>query len=268
MAMPFWVGLLLALTFAAALVLVFRESFERVTVLEFERALKYHRGRYSGLVDPGQYWIYRRRTTLLKLDVRPRFISVPGQEVLTSDAVTLRVSLAAEYEIVDPAVAINQIEDFEAALYLTLQLALREVIGTSEIDDLLEKRAHFGERLLELSADPAAALGLKLHRVDLKDIMFPGDLKKTFAQPVTARKEGLAALERARGETAALRNLANAARMLDGNPTLMQLRLLQQIGESAGNTIVLGLPSSATPLPLKEPDLEQPRQREFPADEE
>jgi regulator of protease activity HflC (stomatin/prohibitin superfamily) len=267
-AVPLWVWLLLGLAFAVGLSLLFRATFDRVTLLQYERALRYDKGKYAGLIGPGQYWIYRRRTTLVKLDLRPRFISVPGQEVLTSDAVTLRVSLAAEYEIGDPAVAVNETEDFEAALYLTLQLALREVIGTSEIDQLLAKREQFGERLLELCREPAEALGVKLHRVDLKDIMFPGELKKTFAQAVTARKEGLAALERARGETAALRNLANAARMLEGNPALMQLRLLQQIGESAGNTIVLGLPSSATPLPLKEPDVEQRGHRELPADEE
>lgn len=237
-------------------------------MLEFERALKYDRGKFSGVLGPGQYWTYRLTTALTKLDVRPRFISVPGQEVLSSDGVTLRVSVAAQYEIADPAVAINEVENFEGALYLTLQLALREIIGTSEIDELLEKREQFGQRLLELSREPAEALGLKLHRVDLKDIMFPGDLKKTFAQVVSARKQGLAALERARGETAALRNLANAARMLEGNPALMQLRLLQQIGESAGNTIVLGLPTSATPLPLKEPDVEQARRGELPGQEE
>jgi regulator of protease activity HflC (stomatin/prohibitin superfamily) len=81
--------------------------------------------------------------------------------------------------------------------------------------------------------------------------MFPGELRRTFAQVVAARKEGLAALERARGETASLRNLANAARMMSANPTLLQLRLLQELGKSAGNTIVLGLPSTTTPLPLR-----------------
>ena len=70
--------------------------------------------------------------------------------------------------------------------------------------------------------------------------MLPGDLKRIFAQEVAARKEGLAALERARGETAALRNLANAARMIEDNPALMQLRLLQQLGTTGGNTVVLG----------------------------
>lgn len=231
---------------------VVRALFDRVTVYEFERALRYDRGRYVRLLGPGQHWIYRRRSTLRTVDVRPSFISVPGQEVLTSDAVTLRISLAAEYELVDPALAINGIEDYATAFYLTLQLALRQSVAKVEVDELLANREQVGERLLELSREPAAAFGLALHRVELRDLMFPGELKRTFAQVVTARKDGLAALERARGETAALRNLANAAKLVDANPALLQLRLLQQIAESAGNTIVLGLPSSATPLPLRD----------------
>jgi regulator of protease activity HflC (stomatin/prohibitin superfamily) len=232
----------------------FRALFERVTVFEYERALKYHRGRFVGIVEPGQYWVYRRNTRIEKVDIRPSFVSVPGQEVLSSDGVTLRVSLAAEYEIVDPAVAINEVEDYRAALYLTLQLGLREIIGGAEIDDVLERRGQLGAQLTELTRERVAGLGLNVRAADLKDIMFPGDLKKMFAQVVGARKEGLAALEKARGETAALRNLANAARMIEGNPSLIQLRLIQQIGASAGNTIVLGLPSTTTPLPLRPPE--------------
>jgi hypothetical protein len=85
----------------------------------------------------------------------------------------------------------------------------------------------------------------------VKDIMFPGDLKKIFAQVVKAQKEGQASLEKARGESAALRNLANAAKMLEGNPALMQLRVLQSVDAGTGNTMVLGMPSDMMPLPLK-----------------
>jgi len=83
--------------------------------------------------------------------------------------------------------------------------------------------------------------------------MFPGDLKRVFAQVVQARKEGQAALEKARGETAALRNLANAARLVDGNPALLQLRLLQQLGSATGNTIVLALGATPGALPVPAP---------------
>jgi regulator of protease activity HflC (stomatin/prohibitin superfamily) len=225
--------------------------FKKVTVYEFERGLKYSRGRFAGILEPGQHWTYRPWTQIRKLDVRPTFVSVPGQDVLTADGVSLRVSLAAEYEIVDPDRAVNSVEDYRDALYLTVQLALRDLVGAAEVDDLLSKRAEIGRTLLDQTAPEIEEFGVKVSSVEIKDIMFPGDLKRMMAQVVQAKKEGQAALERARGETAALRSLANAARLMEGTPALMQLRLLQQLGGSSGNTVVLGLPGSTTPLPLR-----------------
>ena len=148
----------------------------------------------------------------------------------------------------DPQLAINGQANYAQALYLLLQLAVREVISTSKADELMENRAGFAEKIRALAEPQVQRLGLKLLTADLKDLMISGDLKKSFAQVVRARKEGEAALERARGETAALRSLANAARMLQDNPQLMQLRMLQAMGESAGNTLVVGLPAA---LPLR-----------------
>lgn len=230
---------------------VWRRLVELVTVYEFQRGLRYDRGRFTDVLEPGQYRILRRRTTITKLDIRPRVVVVPGQEVISSDGVSIRVSLNAEYEIADSAVAINEHSDYSAAFYASLQTALRDAIATKEIDDILEQRSEIGVTLTEASREAAVRLGLSLRGVEVKDLMFPGELKRTFAQVVAARKEGLAALERARGETAALRNLANAARTLEENPALMQLRVLQEIGKSSGNTLVLGLPAATTPLPLR-----------------
>src|SRR5208283_2216203 len=92
---------------------------------------------------------------------------------------------------------------------------------------------------------------------DVKDIMFPGEMKKAFSQVVKAQKEGQAALERARGETAALRNLANAARIMEDNPNLLQLRALQSLTDSPGNSLVLGFPNGAIPR-VKEPKIDSP----------
>ena len=102
----------------------------------------------------------------------------------------------------------------------------------------------------------------------LKDIMFLEKRKEIFTQVVSARKEGLAALEKARGETAALRSLANAAKMLEDNPHLMQPRFVQALGNSSGNTLILGMPSQSTPIPVsknvppKELGGEHPRESE------
>jgi len=162
--------------------------------------------------------------------------------------VTLKASLAAEFQVADPNVAINKNSNFRNSLYLSLQMALREIVGKEKIDTLLENRAGISGKLMELTSQKASELGLKLILADVKDIMFPGEMKKAFAQVVKAQKDGMAALERARGETAALRSLANAARTMDGNPNLLQLRALQALADSSGNTLVLGLPNSSVPL--------------------
>ena len=164
------------------------------------------------------------------------------------DGVTLKASLAAEFEVADPNVAINKNANYRSALYLTLQMALREIVGKEKIDDLMPNRSAIGIKLMELAPAKASDYGLKLRLADVKDIMFPGEMKKVFSQVVTAQKEGQAALERARGETAALRSLANAARMIDDNPNLLSLRALQSLTDSGSNTLLLGLPNGLLPL--------------------
>ena len=238
----------LGLALIVAVLTVSRLRSTRVTVFEFERGLKYHKGRFKGVLEPGSYWIYSPTNVVMKVDIRPRFVAVPGQEVLSSDGVTLKVSLAARYEVTGPELVVSRSDDYLQAIYLTLQLALREVVGGSTIDDILAGRPQLSDRLFELTREPVEALGVKLLSVSIRDIMFPGELKKIFAQVVEARQQGLAALERARGETAALRNLANAAKLASDNPALMQLRLLQHLGESSGNSVVLGFPPSTVPL--------------------
>jgi regulator of protease activity HflC (stomatin/prohibitin superfamily) len=234
-----------------ALMLGLRRNIKRIVVFEYERGILYVNGVLRRVLGPGAHWYVASRSSVTKLDLRPRFASLSGQEVLSADNVGLKLSLVAQYRIADPIKAAHASTSYEAALYLELQLALRELVGAITIDELLAQRSELRERLLERSASAITVLGLELLSVGIKDIMFPGELKRIFAQVVKAQKEGQAALERARGESAALRNLANAAKLLEQNPALMQLRLLQSVGSSSGNTLVLGLPSHSVPLPIK-----------------
>ena len=248
---------------AALFGLLVRLRFSRVVVFEYERGLEYSKGSFRRVLGPGRHWVYTPTRTVRKVDIRQRVVTVPGQEVLTSDGVTVKLSLAATFEIAQPEIAVNKTQDFFQALYVTLQLALRRIVSGTGIEELLAERARIAESLMELSREPVADLGLNLLSVDLKDLMFPGELKKIFSQVAQAKQEGLAALERARGETAALRNLANAARLAGDNPALLQLRLIQQIGGSSGNSVVLGFPAATQPLPIKQGEV--PDARELPA---
>ena len=189
------------------------------------------------------------------VDVREEIVAISGQEVLTSDNVSVKTSLALRFRIEDPALAVNRMVRFRDALYLTAQIAARNIIGSLEVEELLGKRTEIGKRLLDDCRPAAKEMGIELIAADIKDVMFPGELKNIFAQVVNARKEGQAALERARGESAALRNLSNAARLLDENPNLRHLRLFQVLEKNSGNTIVYVSPddiSLANKLSTKE----------------
>jgi regulator of protease activity HflC (stomatin/prohibitin superfamily) len=186
--------------------------------------------------------------SISKIDIRPRVVSITGQEILASDGVTVKVSLAANFEIADVYAAVNKVQDYQESLYLTLQLALRKVVGGVNVDTLLENRNTLFDSISGSCKEAVKEIGLNLIDVNVKDIMSPGALKEMFAQVAKAKQEGQAALERARGEAASLRSLANAAKMLETNPKLMNLRLLQTISESGGNTFVVNASGLAVTL--------------------
>ena len=224
--------------------IIYRILSRKTIVYDYEKGLLYKKGRFIKVLDTGLYRTFRMATVIKKVDIRSRFVTIPGQEVLSSDGITLKLSLAAQYEIADPQLALAKTEDYQEALYLTIQLALREIVSAAAIEEILQKRNEFSEKLMTLVKDKAQAIGVNLITVNIKDIMFPGELKKIFAQEVAARKEGLAVLERTRGETAALRNLANAAKLVEGNPALLQLRTLQ----AQGNTFVFASGTGVVPV--------------------
>ena len=148
---------------------------------------------------------------------------------------------------------------FLSALYAALHAGLREVVAGRSADDILAARGELGPAVGSAVASELARIGIELLGVDVRDVMVPSELKRAFAGIVAARREGEAALERARGETAALRSLANAGRMIEDNPGLLQLRVLQQVGGSSGNTVMLGIggpdgrPAGSPPPPPSPP---------------
>lgn len=223
----------------------------RTTIFEYERGLRFQRGRFTRVLSPGVYWHLPEFTRIQKLDVRPTRVAVAGQEVLSADGVAVKASVAATYRVIDPQRAVLGTDDYRTAVYTELQLALRTIVSEAKVEDLLQQRGDMSARLKTLPAQNLAAIGIELEDAAVRDLTLPGELKKIFAQVVKARQEGLAALERARGETAALRNLANAAQMIERNPNLVQLRLLQVLAQQPGNTLVLGMQPQGTPIPLR-----------------
>lgn len=212
--------------------------------------LMYHHGLYVRRNNAGKHVVWGVGWTMNQVDLRKASLLVAGQEVLTADNVSLKLSLLVTYQIAEPVKATHETQNWLSELYNTAQLALRGVVGAVAVEALLNQRLEIGTRLLAKVQPEAAKVGLNVLAVEVKDVIFPADLKRAFADVLKAKQEGQAALERARGESASLRNLANAARVLEGNPALMNLRLIQSLSavQNGGHTLVLGAPGGFVPL--------------------
>lgn len=241
-----------ALIIAAALILIgFRKLAPAQTVFDYQRGLLYRNGTFKKLLAPGRYRPLVWGTNIVVEDLREKQFVVPGQELLTSDRLTVKISLVVSYKTIDPRRAHEVALNFVETIYNAVQIALREVVGGRTLDEVLSGRAMLPPDIVDKAKDKYAEVGLELSGVNIKDVMLSSETKRAFSDIFRAQKEGEAALERARGETAALRSLANAARMLKENPGLYQLRLLQAISDPnrASATVVVNA-SGESVLPI------------------
>jgi regulator of protease activity HflC (stomatin/prohibitin superfamily) len=227
------------------------QSFRRAFLVpEGYAGLLYHKGKFVKVLGAGRHIHWGRHYTLDAQDLRKTSLLVAGQDVLTADNVGLKLSLLVTYQVTEPAKAVHETQNWQGDIYNAAQLALRAVVGSVAIEALLNQRLEIGAQLLARIQPDVAKIGVSVLAAEVKDVIFPADLKRAFSDVLKAKQEGQAALERARGESASLRNLANAARVLEGNPALMNLRLVQSLtaAQNAGHTLVLGMPGGFVPL--------------------
>ena len=212
--------------------------------------LLYQHGKFVAQLAPGRHVRWGRNFTVDAEDTRKGSLLVAGQEVLTADNIAVKLSLLVTYQTADAVKASHETQSWHEDLYNIAQLALRNVVSGVAAEALLTQRLDIAPQLLARVQPDAAKIGITVHAVEVKDLMLPAELKRAYGDVLKAKQEGQAALERARGESAALRNLANAARVLEGNPALMNLRVLQSLAtaQNAGNTLVLGMPAGFVPL--------------------
>jgi regulator of protease activity HflC (stomatin/prohibitin superfamily) len=213
----------------------------RIVVQEWERVLLYRDGRFAEVLGPGSHRRLRWRRSRVRVSLRPRLLTVAGQEVLTADGVSVKASLLVRCRVDDPRRWHEDVDDADAFLYGALQVAVRESIGTRSLDDLLSGRTAVGAEVATAVEAAATGLGLVVEDVAVRDLMVPVELRRAAVEAATARAQGAAALERARGEVAATRALVNAARLVAEHPGLLQLRTLQAV-EAGRATVVLPAP--------------------------
>jgi len=209
-----------------------------IVVNEWERVLVYRDGLFEHELGPGRHRVPRRRRRVVRVVVRPRVVVLPLQEVMTADGLSVKVGLTALVRVADARAWYERVDDPDDLLHVALQVALREQVAARTIDELLAARAEVADATGAATAAVVAEVGGAVERVSLRDVVVPAELRRAAAEAAAARAQGLAALERARSEVAATRALANAARLVEGQPALLQLRTLQAV-EAGGATVVL-----------------------------
>jgi regulator of protease activity HflC (stomatin/prohibitin superfamily) len=231
------------------LLILFAIFFEWPTIREFEQGVLFRNGRYVKTLGPGKHIFWRFSHALHRIDTRPSMMVIPGQDIPTADGIIVKVSMIVRYAVINPKAAFLNSESYRDTIYTYVQIAARSAVGAWEIDELFQKRDEINDAIMAKCASELEFFGVKLQMASVRDFSMPADLRRIFSQVVHSRKEGLANLERARGETAAIRNLANSAKLLEDHPVLLQIELLQAIRESSNNTFVLA-PHGQPQLPV------------------
>lgn len=219
----------------------------QIVVQEWEQVLLYRDGRFQEILGAGRHRRVRWRRRRVRVQIRPRLFTVPSQEVLTADGLSVKVSLTVAVRTDDARRWYESVQDADAVVYAALQIALREAVATRTLDELLAARDSLAPDVRERVQAATVAVGVAIDSLALRDVMVPAELRRAAAEVAAARSQGQAALERARSEVAATRALANAARMVAEQPGLLQLRTLQAV-EAGGATVILTTgPSTADP---------------------
>lgn len=238
-----------ALALTALSMLTSRKWF--ATVPENSRGLVYQHGKFEKDVGPGRYWLLHGRSVLL-IPMNEQIIAVSGQEVMTSDRLAVRLSALAKFKIVDARLAQEKSNGgYYQPVYYAVQIAMREVVAARTLEELLDTRGNLDAALKEKAAAAFAHEGCELISVAVRDLTLPAEVRRLATDVARAKLEAAASLERARGEQASLRALSNAARLIKGNPELMNLRVLQALSATPGKTaptIILGGSAGIVPV--------------------
>ncbi|MCS7293681.1 MAG: SPFH domain-containing protein [Gloeomargarita sp. SKYBB_i_bin120] len=213
---------------------------------EYQRGVIFRLGRLHSIRGPGLYWIIPLVEQKVQVDLRTRTVDVEPQETVTADSVTIRVNAVLYYRIIDPAKAINRVENYHQAVYLAAQTTLRNVVGQNLLDDVLKNRDKVNWRIREIVDEITEPWGIDIERVEMRDVEIPPSMQRAMAKEAEAVREKRARLIKATAEQEASLQLANAAREIAQNPAALELRRLQmltEIGAENNTTTIIMVPA-------------------------
>jgi regulator of protease activity HflC (stomatin/prohibitin superfamily) len=225
---------------------------------EYERAVVFTLGRFTGIKGPGLFLLIPGVQTMVKVDLRVQVLDIPSQDVISRDNVSVKVSAVIFLRVIDPEKAIIQVGDFQMATSQLAQTTLRSVLGQHELDQMLAERDRLNDAIRTILDAQTDAWGIKVANVEIKRVDLDESMIRAIARQAEAERARRAKVIHAEGEMQAAEKLADAAAILGRQPQAIQLRYLETLTAIAvdkNSTIVF-------PLPL---DLVEPLLRRGPA---
>jgi regulator of protease activity HflC (stomatin/prohibitin superfamily) len=250
---------LIVILIVVVIVLLLVFSAIRV-VQQYERGVIFVLGRFTGAKGPGIFLVPPFITRMIRVDLRIVTLTVPPQEVITRDNVTVKVTAVIYFYVVNPEHAVVNVMNYLQATTQIGQTTLRNVLGQSELDELLSQRNKINRELQAIIDEHTERWGVKVTAVEVKDIELPATMQRAMAKQAEAEREKRAKIIHAEGELQASAQLAQAASVIGSQPATLQLRYLQTLTEIAvekNSTIIFPLP-----IDLIEPLLGIMRHRE------
>lgn len=234
-----WVLIILTIPFSLCFCLKVVQEYERAVIFRLGRLLP------GGARGPGIFFIVPCIDTYRKVDLRVVSFDVPPQEILSKDSVTVAVDAVVYFRISNATVSITNVEDASRSTKLLAQTTLRNILGTKTLAEMLSDReaiSHQMQATLDEATDP---WGVKVERVEVKDVRLPVQLQRAMAAEAEAAREARAKVIAAEGEQKASRALKEAADVIGESPAALQLRYLQTlntISAEKNSTIIFPLP--------------------------
>uniref|UniRef100_A0A7V5K417 Protein QmcA n=1 Tax=Thermodesulfobacterium geofontis TaxID=1295609 RepID=A0A7V5K417_9BACT len=234
----------LVILFLAVVILLFLQASIKI-INEYERAVVLRLGKFLAVKGPGLIILIPVIDRMRKLDLRIVTLDVPPQEVITRDNVSIRVSAVVYFRVLDPEKAFLQVEDYHYATSQLSQTTLRSICGQAELDEILAEREKLNMKLQEILDADTEPWGVKVSKVEIKEIDLPEEMKRAMAKQAEAERERRAKVINAEGEFQAAKTLLEAAQIMAQNPITLQLRYLQtltEISTEKNSTILFPLP--------------------------
>jgi len=240
-------GVLVALIIVALVVIiVLMVVFSAIRVVQqYERGVIFVLGKLTGAKGPGIFLVPPFITRMIKVDLRVVTLTVPPQEVISRDNVTIKVTAVVYFYVVDPVAAVVNVVNYMQATTQIGQTTLRNVLGQSELDELLSQRNKINRELQTIIDESTERWGVKVTAVEIKDVELPSSMQRAMAKQAEAEREKRAKIIHAEGELQASAQLAQAAQVIGSQPATLQLRYLQTLTEIAvekNSTIIFPLP--------------------------